>query len=285
MKKVIVRVKGGLGNQLFMYSFAKAYALRTKSELIIDDLTGFGKHDIYKSEYILNHFSVPDKTISQTNYKYIIGKRRFWSLLRKLKYSPKYLVISEKNNNKHEDKMNVITSGWPISFIEGYWHSPRYFQEYKKEIKASLCGKEKLVDTASALPIIGDHNYIAVGLRFFQELDNPPYYHKMVAKKFYKAAIDEILSKVKNAYFVVFSNDEKRANAFFDFDVEKKILHPSGNDFLDFRLMQSCKHFLISNSTFHWWAAWLGSDEDSIVIVPNGSFRNKDMMPNEWFLR
>jgi hypothetical protein len=50
----------------------------------------------------------------------------------------------------------------------------------------------------------------------------------------------------------------------------------------DLYLMKQCRHFILSNSTLHWWAAWLGQDADSKVIVPNGCWPNPDIVPDAW---
>lgn len=282
MKNIIVRIKGGLGNQLFMYAFAKSYALSTKSKLIIDDISGFGKHDIYNSKFILDQFVDGDRYVSRSAYKYIVGSRYFWSVLNRLSWIVKRIYIKEENNDCCNE--NILSELKPhfLSLVEGYWHSPCYFQEHADELREILQKKLSKKAENNIKGVDNNKVQVAVGLRFFQEVSNPLYYHKMVSKNYYKKSIDEITKKIKKPQFVVFSNNNEKAEDFFNFDVDKIILAPSKSDVDDFNNMKNCKHFIISNSTFHWWAAWLGEANDSIVTVPKGSYKNKDMMPGSW---
>lgn len=282
MKNIIVRIKGGLGNQLFMYAIAKSYALSTKSKLIIDDVSGFGKHDIYNSKFVLDQFVDGERYISQSGYKYIVGSRYFWSILNRLRWIVRNFYIKEENNDCCNKNIKDKLKPHFLSFIEGYWHSPCYFQEHTDELREILQKKLSKKTENNIKGIDNNKVQVAVGLRFFQEVSNPLYYHKMVSKNYYEKSINKITKKIKNPLFVVFSNDKEKAKEFFDFDVDKIILAPSKNDVDDFNNMKKCKHFIISNSTFHWWAAWLGEAKDSIVTVPKGSYKNKDMMPGSW---
>jgi hypothetical protein len=59
------------------------------------------------------------------------------------------------------------------------------------------------------------------------------------------------------------------------------------SDLDDFRLMMNCRHFIIANSTFSWWAAWLGQQPDKMVVAPrqwyrSGKFMDKDLVPEHW---
>jgi hypothetical protein len=101
------------------------------------------------------------------------------------------------------------------------------------------------------------------------------YYSHVCDKEYFLDAINIIKNKRPNAVFVFFSNDIQWCkNEFGNLDIES--YYESGSDpvWETFRLMYSCKHFIISNSTLHWWAQYLSSNPDKIVISPDRWLNN-----------
>lgn len=86
---------------------------------------------------------------------------------------------------------------------------------------------------------------------------------------YYQKAVDYMVSHVKDPVFIVFSNDI--AWTQMHLSIPGEVYYESGKDpvWETFRLMYSCRHFIISNSTFHWWAQYKGTAEDKIVIAPD----------------
>jgi len=116
-------------------------------------------------------------------------------------------------------------------------------------------------------------------------------YHDCVDLNYYKNSIDLILSKVKDPFFYVFSdyilwceenlplNDYNRKFVDNSFNGDKCKYY--------FKLMTSCKHYIIPNSSFGWWAAWLNNMQNKTVVCPKMWFTDplvntKDLIPEEW---
>src|SRR5262249_2860600 len=102
---------------------------------------------------------------------------------------------------------------------------------------------------------------------------------------YYKRSVEFIVASVRDAHFYFFSDD-------IDWCIENLLIdHP--HTFVrrsqpvarytaeDFRLMTMCRHFIIANSTFSWWAAWLGASDDKIVLAPRNWYRYEQTASKE----
>ena len=104
---------------------------------------------------------------------------------------------------------------------------------------------------------------------------------------YYLKAIELLESHVSNPKYFIFSTDIKRAKSIMQRSGKKNIVYinpikDKANAKLDLYLMSLCDHFIISNGTFYWWAAYLGEIKKSIVIAPEEGFTNRDALPPNW---
>lgn len=279
--KVFIRLIGGLGNQLFIYAFGFAYAKAKNRELVIDDLSGFGSSgDVYKSKFSLRGFNIQQIFLSNTSLRHLLGSRYFWFMGRKLGF-----VSFEPNIYKYNDEVKLDKR----LFFEGYWQSYKYFDAYKKEIKYNLQfldnNNQKIA--FSKAEIVNSPNTVAIGLRFYEETKDAATIHNVVDEKYYMQSIKIIEGKVYKPTFVVFSTDIDLAKSIISKYTQNNVIYI--NPILDregakydLHLMSLCKHYIISNSSMYWWAAYLGEDKDSIVIAPSNAFPNVDCVPKNW---
>lgn len=93
--------------------------------------------------------------------------------------------------------------------------------------------------------------------------------------EYFMRAVDYMQKHVENPVFVVFSNDIDWVKE--NIRIDGKVYYESGSDpvWETFRLMYSCKHFVISNSTLHWWAQWRSENENKIVVAPDRWYNAK----------
>lgn len=279
-KSIFVRLKGGFGNQLFMYAFGLAESKKTNRKLIIDNVSGFGnKNDEYKSIYSLGGLSIKETLISDTVYKYFFANRFFWYFAKKFA-----LVQIEESSKYFKDISNSKSF-----FYDGYWQSFKYFENYKYEIKKSLTIENiehKNIETYKN-KILSSKNSVAIGMRFYEETHSAKKNHEIKDAQFYQNAIQIIKTKVSKPSFFIFSTDIKRASKILENLNEPNltyinpILEKDSAKF-DLHLMSLCENFIISNGTFYWWAAYLGEKNDSHIIAPKQGFINKDSIPNNW---
>jgi len=138
---------------------------------------------------------------------------------------------------------------------------------------------------------IKKYSSVAIHVRFFNPFDLDA--ENNLAENYYNSAISHIQSQVSNCHFFLFSDNIE--NALKKIRIDKSMVTIiSNNDsdtnaYQDLYLMSNCKHFIIANSTFSWWGAWLGSYDGKIVIAPkyeksqgDGSWGFEGLIPNEW---
>jgi hypothetical protein len=106
---------------------------------------------------------------------------------------------------------------------------------------------------------------------------------------YYQKAICYISERVSNPFFYIFSDDPQWCKQNFNFENMQALFleHNVGTQsYKDLELMKHCNHFITANSTFSWWAAWLGAENRSIVITPKKWFtynwESQKLIPNEW---
>jgi hypothetical protein len=279
-KKVFVRLKGGLGNQLFIYAFGIAQSKRLGADLIIDNISGFGsKFDEYKSEYALGSLNLTDSLISNTLLKYLVANKYFWHVATILGFchvEKAVGIYEDVSENKH-------------FFYEGYWQSYRYFNDYRILLRNNLIAEDQqeMVNAEYRDLIQQATTPVAIGMRFYEETKSASLHHPVKAAEFYRKAVEDVESSVSGATYFIFSTDLTMARDVMDtIDVRNVVYIEPVRDkrgvIYDLYLMMLCKHFVISNGTFYWWAAYLGETPESIVVAPDQGFVNSEALPPSW---
>ena len=295
MKKAIVKISEGLGNQLFMFANAYSFAKKMGYVLYIDSKTAYKKLKI--RNFLLDNLMI-DLNLAHVDdipdnfSKYAIHK--FSKKIDFLRKKKKFL-IEKKFNDKitsFEDYTNIDYSN--KVFIEGYFESEKYFVDYKSDIINQYRVKNVKTETLSINPnLIKNENSVSIVIRqhrFSEKIKNEvnikksDIYVKNTIEYILKA-VDYIKSKINNPKFYIFSNDIKNLDYAFNKDSFTFIDHNHNKAINDFYLSTLCKHFIIGPSTFHWWSAYLGSSKSKICICPPEKIKfssNKDIFPDSW---
>ena len=285
---VIARVFGGLGNQLFIYAAARRLALKNSVPLKLDIHSGF-KWDIsYRRKYLLHQFNIQAETASPSESFAIPGGRIKRFILREInKFMPLKYRFYIKEKNKDFDHRIIHLPVRRRIYLEGYWQSEKYFKDIGDVIRKDLeivAGFDKTTLLESEM-ILGK-NAICLGVRRFQE-GIKAYDHPILGMKYYLTAIDIMARKVPNAHFFVFSDNPEWASTNFKVKypitiIKSKLSNETAYE--DLWLMSLCKHFIISQGTFHWWGAWLSKNPDKIVIAPESKLvkTSEDYIPDDW---
>ena len=253
--KVIVRMKGGLGNQLYCYAAAKRLAIKNNAELIIDDVSGFKRDYLHQKKYMLDNFNIPSK--KATPFERLEPFERIRRGVLKKYYN--FIVFENKKYIEQEFDdydsrlLNVKLS--QDTYIDGLWQSENYF----KDIKLILL--EDLVITpprdSKNLEIekeIQNSESVAVHIRWFEKAEN-----SVSNTTYYTKAIETMENMIENANYFIFSDNIEVVKKNIDFS-NKKVTFVNHNineedAIWDFWLMSKCKHCIIANSPFSWWAA------------------------------
>lgn len=178
----------------------------------------------------------------------------------------------------------------PNMLISGYFQSEKYFAHHKKEIvdlfKPSL---EILTYLNDKYQYILHHpDTVSIHFRSYQKEDPLQLAHIETSKAYYKKAISKFPNK--NTLFVVFSNNVSKAKKLLS-GIKRNFVFIENEEYhFDFYLMSMCKHNIICNSSFSWWAAYLNSNTNKTVIAPGKWFNlnykpdTQDMVPKEWII-
>src|SRR5208337_4511562 len=160
-------------------------------------------------------------------------------------------------------------------YLDGLWQSESYFREIKSTLREDLkIPPPADYDNVRMAGKIESCNAVGVHARWFDKPDKIGPIHKShnLQKEYYSRAIDTIRARVSNPHFFLFSDYPDAARGLIP--VSESMITPvnhNGQDqaYADLWLMTLCKHFIIANSTFSWWGAWLSEHSSKIVIAPD----------------
>lgn len=274
-KRIYVRIKGGLGNQLFCYAFAKALSEKLNRKLILDTKTGFLK-DSYGRLNKVNSFLRDYNSIS---YLRIIN----FYLVKKLNKISSIFFDSYYLEEGHTRQLiNLDFLSFKVKkniFCDGYFQSYKYLEKYESKLKKEINFKYQSSDKINViLEKIETSNSVAIHIRRIQ-------YDSLLDLIYYKEAINYINNRTNKPSYFIFSDDLEWCKKNFDFlDTKYFIEHDSNDEIIDLHLMSLCKHFIIANSSFSWWGAWLSKNDYKIVIAPKNTDIGVigDLYPLNW---
>lgn len=287
MKKVIARILGGSGNQLFCYAAARRLALANDAELVLDDVTGFAWDFQYRRQYVLDRFNITARKATRAERLEPFGRYRRGAIkwLSRKKPFIERCYLEEERAGFDARLLNLDVRG--TLYLDGYWQSEKYFKDVEGVIRNDLRIKppEDTINNNISQNIRGC-NAIALHVRWFDKLGAAEI-HNMSAS-YYNRAIALMEKKFKNPHYFVFSDDPVAAQAKLPFLEGRMtfVSHNRGseNAYADLWLMSLCKHFIVANSTFSWWGAWLsGSAAERLIIAPESiKLFNPDILPQGW---
>lgn len=170
--------------------------------------------------------------------------------------------------------------------LHGYFQSEKYFAHHKQEIVNLFAPSEEIMAylRGKYSDILDDPYTVSIHLRF---------YHEDPDERFYIACRRDFIERAialfpKDSHFIVFSNRMQRCKAFLE-GVQGHFRFIEGEaHFHDFYLMSRCKHNIICNSTFSWWAAYLNPNPAKVVVAPAKWFTQEaglsmaDLIPETW---
>ena len=284
---ITIFLADGLGNQMFQYAFARALQLQTKREIQFS-LVAFDK-DLAKRSYGLHNFNADEKInlLPDNEGKKLFLKHKILNKLRLLKghdlskkYIGKHIINAYTKDVFLYEAIDYENLAKKVT-IFGQFQNPEFFKNYEDVISKELKVKtEPSVENKKMLEQITDCNSVCVHIRRGDYLNPEWSYLNICNYDYYKKAMERVKEKVENPVFYIFSNTPediawiKEHYDFSEYNVEYVDLN--NPDYEELRLMYSCKHFIISNSTFSWWAQYLGEYENKVVVAPSEWNREVD---------
>ncbi len=276
---------GGLGNQMFEYAAAFAFAERTGRTIRFD--TSFFAHDEFRRRFALDAFKLDVRNVgaaAHIRFRVLtwLAKRGLGRFLQ----APK--VLQDREEGYDPELFNVSS---PV-ILSGYWQSYRYSEGVEVPLRRRFEFRRKppsavaaWIERIATLP-----NATALHVRRKDYVNNPgaARVHGCCDANYYQRAVKQLVEGGVQPHLFIFSDDPEWAQANLRFELPVNIVSGQGGwpDSEDLRMMVACRHFIIANSTFSWWAAWLGKRAGSIVIAPArwyvGKQEPRDLVPLSW---
>lgn len=259
---LVVNLRCGLGNQMFQYALARTLAFRRRQPVFLDASSlGHARPGETVRTCGLHVFNIDLPLIQADDFSREIALSRVVCHVRECVLGFESSVL---------DSHSI-----PLVVFDGFWQCERYFSEIAPLIRSDFILREPLPAGIPCLDQIGSTSSVCVHVRRQDYVTGSGAHLGFVGIEYYRKAIAEMVERVPNAHFLIFSDDLpwcaeslsiQHRHSFVDYDAG-----PSGAGVV-LSIMSRCNHFIISNSTFSWWAAWLGAAPDKIVIAPAAWF-------------
>lgn len=180
----------------------------------------------------------------------------------------------------HVDDTRIKRSRSKNIWIEGRFENPKWFEPIREQLLEEFQPKEPpKIENEELYRIIENTNSICISIRRGDYVTNPDYakIFNVCDENYFLSAVAEMKKRVNNPVFIIFSDDVQWCKEHIKLEGEQ-VYYESGNDPLweKLRLMYSCKHFIISNSTFSWWAQYLSRNENKVVVCPGHWYKDNN---------
>jgi hypothetical protein len=288
---ILVRVTGGLGNQMFQYAFGRVLQLKYKTALKVNPIW-FNDKERKKHETLQLHlFPNTDVTNASEKEVFFYKRKTLWGskLLLNLKWRwSRYSMFIEPAFNFQP---NVITTSTKNCSLEGYWQSEKYFKHIRQTLLNDfefppLNDKNREIEQ-----IIRNNNSISIHLRRGDFIADPlnNKNHGFIGLKYYAEAVGQFSKEQEAPLYFIFSDDINWVREHLKLSQDTLYIDWNKNEeaINDLHLMSLCQHNIIANSSFSWWAAWLNQNPNKIVIAPKKWFNERDwntsdLIPDAW---
>ncbi len=284
MPIVVVRIMGGLGNQMFQYSHGYALAKRLGGELQFD-LSRLD-NDTKRAES-LSAFGIDLPIFLGTPKSDSV---KWYNRVRKWLAVRGFRIVREKFYHYDRTVEDIRTN----CILQGYWISERYFENCHKDIQNIFkLDKFRSGVTQEIYEEIKQCSSVSFHFRRgdFESDEKTKKIHGLLPMSYYEKARFLILSLVPDARFFIFSDDIASVRVQLE-HWKNAVFVSSFSEHEDMMLMHQCTHNVIANSTFSWWGAYLNPDPRKIVIAPRVVFSLEGMRdrnicdhyPEDWIL-
>ncbi|MGD0712413.1 MAG: alpha-1,2-fucosyltransferase [Bacteroidales bacterium] len=275
----IIKMQGGLGNQMFEYAFY--LALKKKSPFYfysLDLLDSWFAHNGYE---IFKTFT----NLKYKSYKFFRRQRKFYN-----QFFTKNLFSYIIEDKKYYGKYNKIyfNNCHPFTIYDGYWQSELYFNNVKEKIREVFrFNTNRLnIKSSEALNKILTSNSVSIHIRRGDYLDHSEHFGNICTLDYYHASVKYIQNREMNLVYFIISDDPDWARE--NFKIENSVYvdwNKADDSWQDMCLMTYCNHNIIANSSFSWWGAWLNKNPNKIVIAPkkwSNYWELIDTVPSIW---
>ncbi|MDD2337893.1 MAG: alpha-1,2-fucosyltransferase [Geobacteraceae bacterium] len=294
---ILVRLSGGMGNQMFQYATARRLAAVHDTVLKID--TSRLQHGAPRDtprDYALGCFSISAEPASPS-------ESDLCEKLRQQTASPFSRLLQKCGPFRTTKGMHYVrqqSSSFDPAILrlgdnvclEGYWQSEKYFLDIRALLKKEFTLRPPLVgEDLHQAEKIQASTAVALHVRRGDYLTNPhaAVHHGICDRDYYDRAVHFMRDKIPTARLFIFSDEPQWIEKNMKYDLPTTYVSKTGmaSDVRDLALMSMCRHHIIANSSFSWWGAWLGDNQEKIVIAPKRWFNDPnhdttDLIPEGW---
>ncbi|MDG5996471.1 alpha-1,2-fucosyltransferase [Candidatus Brocadia sapporoensis] len=287
---IIVKLMGGLGNQMFQYAAGRRLAEKLGVKLKLD-IEMFKDNTLRKYELgafnIQECFAAVEEIERLTVVKRGIVEKALDRVFKRPIRRPggyvaeKYFVFDP----------SILQLPDQV-YLDGYWQSEKYFAEIETIIREEFTIKYPQTDKNKVLSdSIKSGNSVTVHVRRGDYVNNPETnsLHGVCGIDYYQRCIDFIITKIANPHFFFFSDDPEWVKNNLKIKYESTVVEHNGAEkcYEDLRLLSQGKYHIIANSTFSWWGAWLNKNPEKMVVAPEKWFKKEDVntkgfIPEDW---
>ena len=316
---IIVKYKGGLGNQMFQYAMQLALEKKYGKQQVLADTSHYlihNEHNGYELDIVwgIKPATASGEILKKLSPYYYPGKM-FFCLPDKLKgivrdnlqhrYKDRKLrrdAFVRECYYRQQDHCSYEPEVWTLNqekdwYLDGLWQNILYWEDVRADIQNAfrfqnesrytdqdLTWKEQIESSCSVSIHVRRGDFI--NSKF--DICSMDYYDKAMLR-IQQELVKRGEDKDSIRYFIFTDDAAYVQTVFRNVSNKEVVLHNTENAVLDMELMSLCKHHIISNSTFAWWAAWLDTKEDTLVIGPTYSMRKPERdyplsAPEGWIL-
>ncbi len=287
----IIKITDGLGHQMFQYAFARRLGLETGKQVYLDtrfinneDKRARGETNEFlrradRRSYGLDHF----RTVLPIADAHILSKWDFMSRRdreERLVYSLAVHGFWPCQYRKDTGRL----FGWKDfllpAYFEGYYFDRRYYEKIRPILQREFCLKtparlpERLKEILKNEETVSIHVRRGDFLKFGRDISGTRYYPQAVAL---------MNRKIRNPVYLIFSDDIAWVKENMEIDGRKLYVSGTGlADYEEFAVMKHCKHHIMANSTFSYWAAYLNANPEKVVVYTKGKWTKMDIIPEGW---
>jgi len=262
----VVRLEGGLGNQLFQLAFGMALEAETGTRVLWE---GLSYREGADRELVL--------PLLRGNFP-LISRRRFrlhWPHRLRDRLIGRLVVISPGTTvsqfpGSDQEKPDCFRPDPPAYFV-GFWQSARYFERVANQVRDAFVFAPPLsLSSQELLREVEQKNSVAVHLRRgdYHGIASVREKYGVDLSAYYVKGLKHFTDSLDDPHFFLFSDDPGWVRDHFPMPVSSTLVDFEKPDWEDLHLMSRCRHNLTANSTFSWWSAWLNPNPEKIVVSP-----------------
>ncbi|MBO7294763.1 MAG: alpha-1,2-fucosyltransferase [Bacteroidaceae bacterium] len=273
----LIKMIGGLGNQMFIYAFYLQMRKRFPGTRIdLSDMRHYHAHNGYELDRV---FGISDR-------EFCIAKP-----LKKVLEFLFFKVILERKQNLETMEAFTKSYAYPFLYFKGFYQSERFFKDVEGEVRQAFAfdlNKANAESQTLARQIQENPHAVSLHVRRGDYME-PKFYKRygtVCSQAYFQRAVEMMLAQVPQAHFYIFSDDVEWVQQNLRLPRATVVSCNRGADsWQDMMLMSLCRHNIICNSTFSWWGAWLNANPEKRVIAPSRWLADVDMpyiIPETW---